>query len=846
MIVVLGYYDRNNLGDEAYKITIPNILKFIYAPFGNVDFKFICIDDYKQNINVINNAEMIIVGGGDLINIYFYNKLIPILDTYHGIKIAFSIGVPFPSLLTDEYFKYFDYVFVRNNEDVDKITEIVGSSKVIFIPDAAFNLCSYVVKKNEITNNRKKCGIFLVQNMIVHTNFVKNISKLIESICDEYDIIFYRFNTSLSDENDSGISEKVCKKIYKMHKDHEGIITVDYNNYSPLEMLDVISKLDKAICMRYHSHIFCMIAQCPFISISSTRKTRSLMTQANLNDYQYKIYLDANGKPVDTILGNFVDIITNNQLKGMRDIWDNLEEHTDDFIQKSSTFTKACYERLCEIPFTNIINNTYHKDKELVNEVNSILNTHNRIKDLPLFLGQLVSYRKLGYPDSNHVWGFANALSSRQDIRTLIYNVSKNDLPTNHKDKLFNINAYLNNTEKEVKINFDINEYQSFLNIHRAGWWYVIEGLLTYYHNDGIYVDLYTDRTFSWTYDIYKYVGKIPYTHPWIGFIHHTENETYSPNNLVNMLNNKDFQISLKSCKALFVMSKKLKEWLESKNLNIRIFCVTHPTIFPDIKFNLDAFRRNEKKKLVQVGGWLRNPFTIYTLGYNIMTNSYVRNNTFSKAIILTNDMQDFKPPENLRFEYYKNNIIIEPNKHPICTPCRDNTKHKWVYYMIKWLMDQCLISFGEYDEINHIVYVILHQCNAINGLSRIKSIMTKIIKSVEVMNKLNDDDYDELLSKNIVFLDMIDAAAVNSIIECIVRNTPVLVNRITGTEELLGHNYPLFYNANDCPLSLLSKLDYCNILSAVKYLSKKNKDEYKLSYFLHEFSNKYNELFVD
>lgn len=165
---------------------------------------------------------------------------------------------------------------------------------------------------------------------------------------------------------------------------------------------------------------------------------------------------------------------------------------------------------------------------------------------------------------------------------------------------------------------------------------------------------------------------------------------------------------------------------------------------------------------------------------------------------------------------------------------------------MIKWLMDQCLISFGEYDEINHIVYVILHQCNAINGLSRIKSIMTKIIKSVEVMNKLNDDDYDELLSKNIVFLDMIDAAAVNSIIECIVRNTPVLVNRITGTEELLGHNYPLFYNANDCPLSLLSKLDYCNILSAVKYLSKKNKDEYKLSYFLHEFSNKYNELFVD
>jgi hypothetical protein len=53
---------------------------------------------------------------------------------------------------------------------------------------------------------------------------------------------------------------------------------------------------------------------------------------------------------------------------------------------------------------------------------------------------------------------------------------------------------------------------------------------------------------------------------------------------------------------------------------------------------------------------------------------------------------------------------------------------------------------------------------------------------------------YDRLLSRNVVFLDLIDASANNSVIECLARNTPLLVNRHPAVIEYLGPDYPLYF----------------------------------------------------
>ena len=69
---------------------------------------------------------------------------------------------------------------------------------------------------------------------------------------------------------------------------------------------------------------------------------------------------------------------------------------------------------------------------------------------------------------------------------------------------------------------------------------------------------------------------------------------------------------------------------------------------------------------------------------------------------------------------------------------------------------------------------------------------------TARVVSALANDDYDRLLAQNIVFLNLYDASANNTILECIARNTPVLVNPLPAVVEYLGEGYPLYYRSLD------------------------------------------------
>ena len=62
----------------------------------------------------------------------------------------------------------------------------------------------------------------------------------------------------------------------------------------------------------------------------------------------------------------------------------------------------------------------------------------------------------------------------------------------------------------------------------------------------------------------------------------------------------------------------------------------------------------------------------------------------------------------------------------------------------------------------------------------------------------LPNDQYDEIMSQSVVFLDLYDAIANNAIIECISRQTPILVNPIDSVVEYLGKDYPFYYYSLD------------------------------------------------
>jgi hypothetical protein len=55
--------------------------------------------------------------------------------------------------------------------------------------------------------------------------------------------------------------------------------------------------------------------------------------------------------------------------------------------------------------------------------------------------------------------------------------------------------------------------------------------------------------------------------------------------------------------------------------------------------------------------------------------------------------------------------------------------------------------------------------------------------------------EYDRLLAENLVFLHLYDSSANNTIIECIARNTPILVNPLEPVKEYLGEYYPFYFN---------------------------------------------------
>ena len=72
------------------------------------------------------------------------------------------------------------------------------------------------------------------------------------------------------------------------------------------------------------------------------------------------------------------------------------------------------------------------------------------------------------------------------------------------------------------------------------------------------------------------------------------------------------------------------------------------------------------------------------------------------------------------------------------------------------------------------------------------------IDKRMDVMSAVDNKTYDDLLTNNIVFLNLVDGSAINTLIECTVRNTPVFVNKHPAVVGILGKNYPLYYDNID------------------------------------------------
>lgn len=108
---------------------------------------------------------------------------------------------------------------------------------------------------------------------------------------------------------------------------------------------------------------------------------------------------------------------------------------------------------------------------------------------------------------------------------------------------------------------------------------------------------------------------------------------------------------------------------------------------------------------------------------------------------------------------------------------------------------------------------------------------------SVIMRERIPDEQYDQLLEENLVFLSLADGGAVTTVVECLVRGTPILVNPVGGVIEYLGPDYPLYFETLE--EATRKSLDHELIRDAAEYLKNHElKEKLTADYFLESFQN--------
>lgn len=334
----------------------------------------------------------------------------------------------------------------------------------------------------------------------------------------------------------------------------------------------------------------------------------------------------------------------------------------------------------------------------------------------------------------------------------------------------------------------------------------------------GVIFDSYVDRTFHWARRALEACGRLPYVTPWMGVIHHTFDTTYSDYNCENLFLNPTFLDSLSCCRALITLSRSLGVQIERglKSVgrgNIPVITLTHPTESCDKNFNLRNFASNSDKRLVNIGAWLRKPYTIYEINLPPITDSVYNPLGLKKSILKGSSMGNcFEPDgmlayiEHIAFEY-----ASMAGLH-----CNETA---------------CFMSRG-----CHCSKLTLQTGWKGNKfVAGLVDVLERNKDSVHIIQGLDNDAYDELLSQNLVFLNLVDASAVNTAIECAVRNTPLIVNRLPALEELFGNKYPGFYDdVSQVPIMLA---DPAFVQKTYMYLSNMDKTQLSLRTFVTQLN---------
>lgn len=302
-------------------------------------------------------------------------------------------------------------------------------------------------------------------------------------------------------------------------------------------------------------------------------------------------------------------------------------------------------------------------------------------------------------------------------------------------------------------------EKELLLGHHRSGWKLALQSLRPLHRADGVLFDGALEYNFLFRHHdadarspmllekmkeqgtfaqwaTAEEMGIIPYREPWVGIIHHT------PDMPTTIEHYAQFRLQKMFSKAVWQESIEhciglftLSEYNASwlrEQTGKPVSAIVLPTEIPDVQFDFARFQQNPQKKIIQIGWWLRRLNAIFRL-------PIAKENTLN---------------------YTKVWLMPKHNIHTIRGLMRRDRQ--------------------------------IEECPQHNGLATDDA----YAENTQEMGYIPDDGYDRLLSENLVFLDLYDCSASNTVIECIARATPLLVNPHPAVVEHLGQDYPLYFDS--------------------------------------------------